>query len=362
MTKQYKPALKLAAIAATLFSGAAMAQSSVTLYGQADMFVGGVKAVGTGERAFKADSGGMQTSYWGIKGSEDLGMGTKAIFDLNGFFRTDSGSMGRFNGDSMFSRNAFVGLQNDRYGSLKLGRNTTPYFVSTILFNPLVDSYVFSPMIFHTYFPTASGAVYDPGIIGDSGWNNSLVYSTPNFGGLTANVIYAFGESAGNNSKNKWGGNLTYFSGNLAATVAFQQVKFDSAPFDLTNQTTNANLTGFTKQSAVQAGVTYDFKIVKAFLQGQYIKTDVNANTFGDIKHIDGQAGVSVPVGAGNVLASYAYGRVLNEVSSIKRNTFALAYDYNLSKRTDVYAAYYYDKVSGIEHGDSFGVGVRHKF
>ncbi len=362
MTKQYKPALKLAAIAATLFSGAAFAQSSVTLYGQADMFVGGIKNPGSSDRAYVANSGGMQTSYWGIKGTEDLGMGTKAIFDLNGFFRTDSGSSGRFNGDSMFSRNAYVGLENQRYGTLKLGRNTTPYFVSTILFNPLVDSYVFSPMIFHTYFPTSSGRVYDPGIIGDSGWNNSLLYSTPNFGGLTGNVMYSFGESAGNTGKNKWGGNLTYFSGDFAATVAFQQVKFDNTPFDLTNQTSNPNLTGFDKQTAVQAGLSYDFKILKAFVQGQYIKTNVNTNSFGDIKHIDGQAGVSVPVGAGNVLASYAYGRVLNEVSSIKRNTFALAYDYNLSKRTDVYAAYYYDKVTGIEHGDSFGVGVRHKF
>ena len=99
MTKQYKPALKLAAIAATLFSGAAFAQSSVTLYGQADMFVGGIKNPGSSDRAYVANSGGMQTSYWGIKGTEDLGMGTKAIFDLNGFFRTDSGSSGRFNGD-----------------------------------------------------------------------------------------------------------------------------------------------------------------------------------------------------------------------------------------------------------------------
>lgn len=367
MTKQYKPAIKLAAIAATLFSGAAMAQSSVTLYGQADMFVGGIKNPGSNDRAFVANSGGMQTSYWGIKGTEDLGLGTKAIFDLNGFFRTDTGSAGRFNGDSMFSRNAYVGLQNDRYGAVKLGRNTTPYFVSTILFNPLVDSYVFSPMIFHTYFGANNGSVYDPGIIGDSGWNNSIVYSTPNFGGLTANFIYSFGESAGNSSKNKWGGNVTYFSGPFAATVAFQQVKFDSTPFDLTNPPTtpNANtpyIVGFDKQSAVQAGASYDFKMLKVFLQGQYIKTNVNANANGDIKHIDGQGGVSVPVGAGNALASYSYGRVLNEVSSFKRNTFALAYDYNLSKRTDVYAAYYYDKITGLEHGDSFGVGVRHKF
>jgi len=108
--------------------------------------------------------------------------------------------------------------------------------------------------------------------------------------------------------------------------------------------------------------VSYDFKFVKAYLQGQYIKTNFTTSTTGDIKHIDGQAGVSVPVGAGNVLASYTFGRVLNEVTSIKRNTFGVAYDYNLSKRTDVYAAYYYDKVTGVEHGDTFGVGVRHRF
>lgn len=89
MQKQFTPALKLAALAAALFSGTAMAQSSVTLYGQADMFVGGVKNPGSTNRAWVANSGGMQTSYWGIKGTEDLGAGTKAIFDLNGFFRTD---------------------------------------------------------------------------------------------------------------------------------------------------------------------------------------------------------------------------------------------------------------------------------
>src|SRR5262249_16319267 len=152
---QYKPAMKLAAVAATLLSGAAMAQSSVTLYGQADMFVGGFKDVGGASRAWGANSGGMQTSDWGIQGPEGLGGGTKAGFGLNGCFRTDSGSMGRFNGDAMFSRNAYVGLQNDKYGTVKLGRNTTPYFISTILFNPLVDSYVFSPTIFHTYLVSA---------------------------------------------------------------------------------------------------------------------------------------------------------------------------------------------------------------
>ncbi len=63
-----------------------------------------------------------------------------------------------------------------------------------------------------------------------------------------------------------------------------------------------------------------------------------------------------MPVGAGNVLVSYAYDKTKNDVTDFKRNTAAIAYDYNLSKRTDVYAAYYYDKRNDMEHGDTFGV------
>ncbi|MBV8156461.1 MAG: porin [Dyella sp.] len=355
MKKYYKPAIKLAAVAATLISGSAMAQSSVTLYGMADAFVGSVRTPGSNERAWVVNSGGMQTSYWGIKGTEDLGSGTKAIFDLNGFFQTDTGAMGRFKGDSMFSRNAYVGLQNDRFGTFKMGRVTTPYFISTILFNPLVDSYTFSPMIYHTYFAAANGTVVDPGILGDSGWNNAVLYSTPNFGGLTANIMYAFGEQPGAAGKNKWGGNLTYFAGDFAATLAYQQVRFDAVATDLSTA-------GFSRQDAVQGGISYDFKVVKLFAQGQYIKTKATTAASGDIKHANGQLGASVPIGAGSLLASYAYDKTENNVGNFKRNTAAVAYDYNLSKRTDVYAAYYWDKISGVEHGDTFGVGMRHRF
>ncbi|NUA31405.1 porin [Cupriavidus basilensis] len=357
MQHNFKPVVKLAVLAAALICGNAMAQSSVTLYGMVDAYVGATKAGGA-DRAYGVNSGGMQTSYFGIKGTEDLGTGLKAIFDLNGFLRPDTGKQGRFDGDALFTRNAFVGLQSATLGTVKLGRNTTPYFISTILFNPLVDSYVFSPAIFHTYFSASNGRVYDPGIIGDSGWSNSLVYSTPNFSGLSANAIYSFGEQAGSVGKNKWGGNVLYFNGNFGATVAFQQVKFNSTPGDVTAPTA---LAGFDKQNAVQVGVSYDLKVVKLFAQGQYIKSNVN-NATGDIKHTNGQVGASIPVGNGNVLVSYAYDKTKNSVADFKRNTAGLAYDYNLSKRTDVYAAYFYDKLSDQSHGDSFGVGMRHRF
>lgn len=355
MAIQYKSALKLAVVSAGFISGAAMAQSSVSLYGQADMFLGGIKTPGSGQRAFVANSGGMQTSYYGIKGTEDLGGGYKAIFDLNGFYSTDNGTSGRFPGDAMFSRNAFIGLDSDKAGTIRLGRNTTPYFISTILFNPLLDSYVFAPTIFHTYFGATSGAVADPGILGDSGWNNSVLYSSPSFGGLTANFMYGFGEQAGATGKNKWGGNLMYFSGGFGATVAYQQVRFNNVATDLA-------AAGFSRQDAAQIGLSYDFNVVKLFAQGQYIKTRATTAVDGDIKHVNGQVGASVPIGAGSLLTSYAFDKTDNALGDFKRNTFAVAFDYNLSKRTDVYGAYYYDKITGIEHGDTFGVGLRHRF
>lgn len=349
--------LAAAAMTASLVQPA-MAQSGVTLYGQVDAFVGTTRASG-GERAAIVGAGGMQTSYWGMRGAEELGGGIKAIFDLNGFYRVDTGRFGRSDTDGFLTRSAYVGLQSSKYGTVRLGRNTTPYFLSTILFNPLVDSYNFGPSIFQTYKTSTDGRVFDPGIIGDSGWSNSVVYSSPTVGGLTVNLIYAFGEQPGSTGQNKWGGNVTYFSGAFAATAAFQQVRFNIVPGDVTAPT--AALAGFDKQNAAQLGMTYDFGVAKVFGQAQYIRTTINGAQ-GDIRHANGQIGASIPVGAGSVLTSYAYGNTRNDTAAMGRHTAAIAYDYNLSKRTDLYAAYFYDRVTGRPHADTFGTGMRHRF
>ncbi|WP_265920263.1 porin [Cupriavidus nantongensis] len=354
---QPKPsALAAAAIAASL-AQPALAQSSVTLYGQVDAFVGSTRAAG-GERTAIVGAGGMQTSYWGMRGAEDLGDGLKAIFDLNGFYRVDTGRFGRSDADGFLTRSAYVGLQSSKYGTVRLGRNTTPYFLSTILFNPLVDSYNFSPSIFHTYRTATDGRVFDPGIIGDSGWSNSVVYSSPTAGGLTVNLIYAFGEQPGSPGQNKWGGNVTWLNGALAATAALQQVRFNGIPGDVTAP---AALAGFDKQTAAQLGITYDFGVAKLFGQAQYIRTAINGAQ-GDIRHANGQVGASIPAGGGNVLVSYAYGNTRNDVAGMGRHTAGIAYDYNLSKRTDLYAAYFYDRVTGRPHAETIGAGMRHRF
>lgn len=343
------PILAGGLLAALLGIGStAHAQSNVQLYGLVDAWTGVHKPVGGNKREGTVGGGGMTTSYWGLKGQEELSNGVRAVFAMEGFFRPETGQAGRFNGDPMFSRSAYVGLQSDDAGTLTLGRLTTPYFVSTILFNPFGDSYTFSPAVFHTYL-----GMEGQGVLGDSGWSNAVKYTTPDFNGLTANLIYGFSNEANKSGSNKWGGNALYFNGAFSATLAYQQVKFDNQADDLDNI-----VAGFRHQRATQLGMAYDFDFAKVFAQFQYVK---NTITSGDITMKGGQFGVSVPMGGGKVLASYGHTRS-SGASEVKRNSWALGYDYELSKRTDVYAAYYSDKLTDLSRGDTFGVGIRTRF
>ncbi|RKN96404.1 porin, partial [Burkholderia mallei] len=109
------------AAVAALAAGAsgARAQSSVQLYGQVDEWIGAQKFPG-GQRAWGVQGGGMSTSYWGLRGTEDLGGGYQAIFTLEDFFRAQNGHYSSFDGDTFFGRNAYVGLATP-YGTVRAG-------------------------------------------------------------------------------------------------------------------------------------------------------------------------------------------------------------------------------------------------
>ncbi|WP_175691580.1 porin, partial [Burkholderia anthina] len=175
-----RTSVKLIAAAACVAATAPVyAQSSVSLYGQVDEWIGATKFPG-GDRAWNVGGGGMSTSYWGLHGAEDLGGGYKAIFTMESFFRAQNGQYGRFQGDTFFARNAYVGIDSP-YGTVKAGRLTTHLFLSTILFNPFYDSYTFSPMVYHVFLGLGTYPTYpsDQGAVGDSGWNNALSYTSP---------------------------------------------------------------------------------------------------------------------------------------------------------------------------------------
>jgi len=348
-----------ASVAAGLLAGAssAFAQSSVQLYGEVDEWVGAQQFPG-GQRSWQVSGGGQDTSYWGMKGAEDLGGGYKAIFTLESFFRAESGQYGRFQGDSFFARNAYVGIESP-YGTVTAGRLTTPLFISTILFNPFVGSYVFSPMITQVYLGLGTGPTYltDQGVTGDSGWNNAVQYSTPDFSGLTGNVMYALGNTAGENGAKKWSAQFLYFHGPFAATGVYQYVNFNDAPGDLSGSNP-FNPVPFKSQSVGQLGLSYDLKYVKFFGQYMYTYNDQQEGSW----HVNtAQGGVTVPAGPGSIMASYAYSRDGGGLDQT-RQTWSLGYDYPLSKHTDVYAAYMNDHISSESTGETYGVGIRTKF
>ena len=123
----------LIALAVLAASGAAMAQSSVSLYGVADVWFGSVKDGAPGARTSQTvvESGGVTDSRWGLKGSEDLGGGLKANFLLEQGFNLDSGAFSDTNGDGVadtgFNRQAYVSLSSNSFGEVKLGKVATAY-------------------------------------------------------------------------------------------------------------------------------------------------------------------------------------------------------------------------------------------
>jgi predicted porin len=126
----------LAIAAMTAFAGAAQAQSSVTVYGVIDTGIANitnvantatVTASGTKATATGMQNGGLGTPRFGLKGSEDLGGGSKALFVLESEFLSADGSQASSQ-DALFNRASWVGLDNAKLGTIKLGRmNTAGY-------------------------------------------------------------------------------------------------------------------------------------------------------------------------------------------------------------------------------------------
>lgn len=316
-----------AAAAALALSAAGAAAQSVTLHGLIDLSAGRTQAPG-GAATQGVDSGKMTTSYIGLRGEDDLGGGTKAVFTLESFLRADTGQAGRFDADTFWARNAFVGLSNSRLGTLSLGRHTTSLFVQTLLFNPFGDSFGFSPSIRHVFASNTA--------TGDSGWSDSLRYAGPRLGGLGFTLHTALAEANGGRNL---GASASYGAGPFSAGLAWQSVKKGATVDDT---------------STWQLAGSYDFGVAKAFGQFTRVDNDSTARQF-DIVGL----GASVPVGAGRVMAQW--GQIDPSVGA-QRSTVSLGYGRFLSKRTDVYAVAMNDKLSGSRAGNSYSVGARHRF
>lgn len=335
------PALALCSAAHAAWAQADAAGGSAQIYGLLDAFAGSMQRSDEPGRTKVLNSGGMTTSFWGVRGAESLGNGLQAQFALESFLQVDAGIFGRNATDPYFSRNAWVGLSGG-FGQVAMGRQTNPLFAASGAFNPFGTSLQFSPVMLHTWQPT-----YNRAVIGDSVWSNAVQYTSPTIAGLRANVLYSLGEVADHGGVHNLNLTLNYAAGPFSAAVSVQRAR--TGP-------------GFTaviqRQEAAFVGASYDFKAMQLYGQLQRTRTP-DIRTTADTA----QLGAAVPVGAGRFLASVARTeRKVRPGTETHRTTWSVGYDHFLSKRTDLYAVYMRDRLTGFGSSGSVGVGMRHRF
>lgn len=330
-------AAALAAIA-LLASGGAVAQTAV-LYGLLDASGSRVKPVGVDTRSLQLDSGNLQRSFIGVRGSEDLGGGLRAVYRLESYLRVDVGAAGRDVGDGFWAREASVGLSGS-FGTTVLGRTPSPLWLATTAFNPFGESIGFSPAVRH-YF--------GGGILGDSQWNNSIWYT--NNPRDTMRVVFSANADettpTGSNGHNL-GLSVAYITGPFAATIVAERIRNSSQPLP----------PGFERQTVLHAAATYDFQFVRVYGQVGRIKTEATE----DARTTSYQLGVAVPFGNSLVLVAYGRQHVSTPLRATTDRIASIAYDYFLSKSTDIYVAAMYEKLSFVSSGSTVAGGVRVKF
>ena len=327
--------------AASLCSVPATAQTAL-LYGVLDVSGSRVKEVG-GDWRWQLDSDSMQPSYLGIRATEDLGGGLRAVFRLESYLRVDTGSVGRTAGDPFWAREASVGLSG-QFGTTVLGRTASPLYLSTANFNPFGESPGFSPSV-RQYFGSR-GAV-----LGDTRWNNSIWYSNISTDAplrVTFSANLPEGVAGAPSNAYNYGTSVAYITGPFAAVVAYERIKNSSAPMPA----------GFQRQQAIQAGATYDFTILRVYGQVGRVETDATVEDQANIY----QLGIAVPFGTSLILASYGNSHAKSSVRTATDKITSIAYDYFLSKNTDIYVAAMYEKLTNTSSGSAFAGGVRMRF
>lgn len=344
--------LRLLGLGTLALSGnAALAQSSVHLYGLLDMQIYR-KQLANESHTLGLDSGGLNASFWGVRGREDLGRGLRAEFDITGFFRTTTGATGRSDFDPFFSRSSWLGL-NGAWGGARAGRQSSLSFLNLMRYNPFSVSSTYNPTFLHNYQVSVTQPIMTSNGGADSIWDHMLSYSTPNWGGFTGAVSYAPAHNTA--AGRRMGASLSYTQGAfstglVAEKLSGMELNFSKPPINLPMN--DSRLWNW--------GASYDFKSLKLF--GQILKTELrNATTRIDVE--THSIGTTVTMGSGKLLLSYAQSSLSQTAqANWKRRTTALAYEYGLSKRTDLYSVLMNDRVTRMTSGNGLGAGIRHRF
>jgi predicted porin len=400
-----KSLIALAVISAT---GSAFAQSSVSIYGVVDT---GYRSVTAGDNKYNgAANGSNMSNRLGFKGTEDLGGGMKAGFDMEGDLVPSDGTAGGFR----FLRKSTVGLTTG-FGEVRLGRDYTPTFrvynvidvfgyVGVGSAGNILGSHVSAAGVNGTTltaqeqqnetstFQTAdrgterlseASGLRAPGLTtarityADPNTvraNNTFAYYSPVVNGFSANVMYAPGTNTNSLKKvgDMMGGGVNYTQGPISAAIATQTTK-GGVTASAANVPTNG--TDDQKWTTTFAAASYDFGVAKAALGYRTDKLDVPG---GDAKTKATFASLIAPMGPVTLKGSYITkkGEVDSDTDRSMGTQIAVGAVYDLSKRTALYATYarlnnkdgFANTVgsaatsAGGKDARGFDLGIRHSF
>lgn len=309
----------LALATLTAFAGVASAQSSVTLFGIVDLSVNSVKNGNLSQKLMSNDQ--LNSNRIGFRGIEDLGGGMRAGFHIEGGMQPDTGGTGQ-----NWQRRSTVSLMGG-FGEIRLGRDYIATFSNRASFDPFGFNGMGNMGNVESMLGSGAGTQVRA--------NNVVGYFLPAMGGVYGQVQVAAGENPGPTCPatgcNKYvGGRIGYAGGPVNVGGSMGKTYKDGTMVD-----------DFTE---VNFGASFNLGFMT--LMGAYDKVDYS--TLSQKRLL---VGLTVPFGASTLKASFnkATGSVGTEATQI-----AVGYQYDLSKRTAIYAT-----ASSLNNDGTAATGAR---
>lgn len=396
-------------------SGAAQAQSSVTVYGIIDAgYVGGnsrvvspTTGVETKTTVSQFGQNAESSSRIGLKGIEDLGGGKSAFFTTEFQIYPQDADLSGNSNNGLFNRQSFVGLKQNGLGQVAVGLQYTPIFNAGLATDPGAFNNLTGNVVYASAQGIASASAGTSYIGFTARTANTVSFKTDSFGGFTASGMYTLNNknetqttsgstiTGGNTNASGWGLGVDYTYNKFYATVAYQALKqfttADQASAPSTTNShewTNAQANGASaaptlpggnalnvQDNQFYAGTTYDFGILKAYAQylnRKATSTISSAYYLGRSAEQIGLRGYITPAieaWASAGLGRYTYMGAGSPTANF--NGWQAGSNYWLSKRTNIYAIYGQTTVSNsttptgktVSAGlNNYALGMRHTF
>ncbi|MDR5857751.1 porin [Caballeronia sp. LZ062] len=334
-----------AGAAGIVISSTAAAQSSVTLYGSLDAGIAYVSNVG-GHSKWMEEQGNMQPDRWGLFGTEDLGGGLHAVFKLENGFYTNTGNFAK--AGTLFNRQAYVGISQDKIGLISLGHQTPFNFD------------VLGP--FSTAYQAASWFAFHPGNIdelADTGivpFDNSVKFRSVDYYGFTVGAMMGLGNTTNFATGRNYGFTITYAQGPFKAGAVYSNERNRTPSIVTTGITTFQGQPAgtYAADNVENMGAGLSYQIGKLQLHGLYTRVKLQSNGFSDL-YQSYDAGANYQFTPAN---SVSGGASTTTLSGRRWTQVEIGDIYALSKSTQIYVNVMYEHANDNAKAAFFTAGV----